>query len=130
MTGSSDEPPAKTLVVGEFRDELAQGVVKGDQALLVTDHRCDRGDRLGHRVDAKAGVGLDRRTRLEIAEATADHIGDLAVAGDDSQEAGQPPVLHVPVEVLSDQTESSLVETHLRRVDLGTDDSHRDHPMT
>ena len=54
----------------ECRDEAADRIAQVERALLVQHHRRDRGDRLGHRVDAEERVRLHRQSRLDVAVTT------------------------------------------------------------
>jgi len=92
-----DEPPVKTLMSANsgmnlLKDHRARsGLAHNRSSLQPTSP-------LGHRVDAKARVGLDRCAALEIAETSTDHVGDLAAPGHNSENPGAF-ILHVPVEV-------------------------------
>ena len=56
--------------------------------LLLQHHHGDRRDRLGHRVDAEDRARGHRRVRLEILHARGFEIGELAVARDGRDRAG------------------------------------------
>jgi hypothetical protein len=56
------------------------GQVEG--ALFEENHRRDRGDRLGHRVDAPQSVDLDRPPGLDVGVPAPCQVRDSAAAGD------------------------------------------------
>ena len=104
--------------VVEGRDEFADRVGEREPALLVQDHRGDRGDRLGHRVDAPQGVVGHRQPRLDVARPAPGHVRQVAVPADREQPAGQAPVFHVAGEVRVDALESFFVQPEFGRIGL------------
>ena len=111
--------------VGEGRDERADRVVQLEGALLVEHHRRDRGDRLGHRVDAPQGVGLDRQPGLDVARAVAGHVGQPAPPAHRDQPAGSRPSSTYRREMPVDPVQPRRVEAHLGRVRLSLELGHR-----
>jgi hypothetical protein len=79
------------LHLGELRQELRYRVDQLECALLHEDQRYDRGEWLGHRVDAEDRVVRHRFAvvRVELAERRG--IGELPVAGDHDDGAGESP---------------------------------------
>ena len=65
-----------------FRNVFVDGLVERDAAFLDQHHEGDRGDRLGHRIDAEDGVVLDRRLALEVGKALHRAMDHLAAAVD------------------------------------------------
>ena len=90
--GRRRHPVAVDAQVAEGRDELRHRVEERERALLVEHHRRDRGDRLGHRVDAPDRVGLDRQAGLGVALPAVRDVGDPPAARDDQQRALVAPV--------------------------------------
>src|SRR4029077_10644003 len=84
---------------GERGDEGADRVGELERAFLVEHHRGDRGDWLGHRVDAPQRVRLHRQPGLDVAGPVAGHVGQPAVPADRDEPAGQPAVIDIAGEV-------------------------------
>jgi len=74
---------------GPFGDVFGHRFVEGDLALLDQHHEGHRGDRLGHRIDAKERVRLQRRAPLAVGQAQDRVIGQLAAPPDLHLGAGQ-----------------------------------------
>ncbi len=72
-----------------LRDVLVHRLVDRDAPLLHQHHERDRGDRLGHRVDAEDGVVLDRRLALDIGKTLDGRMNELAAPVDDRLRAGE-----------------------------------------
>ena len=62
-------PPVSDPHVGKFRQEAGDRVVELEAALLVEHHHRHRGQRLRHRVDARDGVGGERRVAGDVGPA-------------------------------------------------------------
>jgi hypothetical protein len=90
---------------GQFGQQVVDRLVQPEDALLDQDHRCDGGDRLGHRADPEDGVpghGLvavdgPAADALDVRlAAPADHRDQagpgstLDVSGHDVVHAGEP----------------------------------------
>ena len=92
------------LEVGELGDEFGDGVGGEPLALLVEDHHGDPGDRLGHGVVAENHVLGHGRRAGQVALAVGAVVDDLAVAGEDGDDAGDlllvDGLLHKGVETL------------------------------
>jgi hypothetical protein len=73
--------------LGEGGDERRYRVLEDEGALLVQLHGRDRGDRLSHRVDAEAGIELDRQVGLQVTPAAGGQVHDPAPAADQDQPA-------------------------------------------
>ena len=71
------------LHVLECRDQRGKRRFQRQFPLLHQHHRGDRGDRLGHRIDAEERVLRHRGPRCRVLHAETLEIGNLAVAGDD-----------------------------------------------
>ena len=110
--------------VGEGGDERADPVGQLEGALLVEHHRGDRGDRLGHRVDAPERVGLDRQPGLDVARPVAGNVREAALQAHRDQPAGQAAVVHVPGEVPVDAPQPCRIQAHLSRIDLRLESAH------
>ena len=63
------------------RDVTVDRVAELERALLVELHEGDRGDRLGHRVDAPDGVLFDRLRPLPVHEPEGPAVGDCLPPG-------------------------------------------------
>ena len=84
-------------------------------SFVVQHHRRDRRHRLGHRVDAKDRALGHRRARLEILHADSLEVGELAVAGDSRDSAGDFLLGHE----LLQQIGASLSLAEFRPTDSG-----------
>ena len=126
--GRRRHPVAVDAQVLEGRDELRHRVEERERALLVEQHRRDRGDRLGHRVDAPDRVGLDGQAGLRVALPAVRDVGDPPAARDGQQRALVAPVGHEAVEVGVEPREAPGVEPDLLRCDLGRQRRRRRHP--
>ena len=71
------------------------GLVERDAAFLDQHHEGDRGDRLGHRIDAEDRVVLDRRLALEIGKTLHRAMDDLAAAIDQELGSRKPAGIDV-----------------------------------
>ena len=85
------------------------GLVERDAALLEQHHEGHAGDRLGHRIDAKNGVVLDRHLALEVGKALHRAVDDLAAAVD--QKLRSREAAGIDIAVL--QMRLDTVEGHL-----------------
>ena len=103
-------PPVNTRGSANSGRKRAIGSLSSKRALLPQQHRRHRGDRLGHRVDPPQRVGLDRQVGLEVAAAAGRLVGELAVARDLDEVAGEAAVVDVAVEVRADALEPRGVE--------------------
>ena len=110
--------------MGEGGDERADRIGELEGALLVEHHRGDRGDRLGHRVDAPQRVRLHRQPGFDVARPVAGHMCQVAPPAHRHQPAGQAAVVHVPGEVPVDPPQPFRVQAHLGRVNLGLESAH------
>ena len=72
-------------------------IVESGQALLDQHHEGDRGDRLGHRVDAEEVVALQLALPFAVGEAQHGLIGQLAAPPDLDLGAGQLARVDVPL---------------------------------
>ena len=117
-------PATEHLRLAERRDEFAHFVGELQLALLDEHHAGDRGDRLGHRVDAIHRVCGDRERVLDVAHAIVAHVCHLAVAGDGDRVAGQPAVVHVGSEVVVDAREALRAHSHFFRSNRRRDLCH------
>ena len=95
VTGFKSEPDRKTRTEAKDGIKRDTGSVELEGAILVEHHRRHRGDRLGHRVDAPYGVGLDRGAGLLVAVAIGAEVDDLAAAGDEHEPARQAAIVDV-----------------------------------
>ena len=89
----------------EFRkvgQELRYRIGQLEPAFLHEDHGRDRDQGLGHRVDAENRILRHGRIGGLVAEAEALEVGDLALAGDQHDRAGQPTLIDLLLEHLSD----------------------------
>ena len=80
------DPSLEHAQILPFRDVFMDRLVERDAALLDQHHEGHAGDRLGHRIDAKNRVVLDRRLALDIGKALHRAVDHLAAAVD--QELG------------------------------------------
>jgi hypothetical protein len=76
-------------LVAPGRDEAVHRIVQRHQALLDQHHEGHARDRLGHRIDSKQAVGLQRLAPLDIGAAQHRRVGQLAAPPDLGQRAGQ-----------------------------------------
>jgi hypothetical protein len=104
--------------VGERRDEVADRVGELESAFLVEHHGRDRGDRLGHRVDAEERVRLNRFAAFDVPHSVRGQVRDLAPARDERQPAGQLARRDVVLEVLIDPLQPGRVEADLAGIHL------------
>ena len=65
------------------------GVFERDKAFFNQHHQRYRRDRLGHRIDAKNGIGRHGQPAFDIGMAGHAEMRDIAMAGDHRQCAGQ-----------------------------------------
>ena len=82
VDGAQRRPGLVDPGVGERRDEPRHRVGQLERALLVEHHRRDRGDRLGHRVDAPERVVGHRQPGLEVAQPVVGQVRDAPAPGD------------------------------------------------
>ena len=75
--------------VGEFGDELRDGIGGKPLAFFVKDHHGDAGDGLGHGVVAENGVFGHGGGGGQVANAVGAVVDDFAVAGEDGDGAGE-----------------------------------------
>ena len=81
--------------VGEFREVFGNGGGNLQFAFLGQDHRCNRGQRFGHRGDPEDRIELHRRLGLAVTKAEGLGIGDMAAAGDQYDRPGYDVALDV-----------------------------------
>ena len=84
------------------REELRDRIGELDLAVLHQDHRGDRRQRLGHRVDPKDGVVRHRRSRGLVARPDTLEVGDLPLARDDDDGARELSLVHLALECRRD----------------------------
>ena len=92
---AAGDPGAEDAEVRPFGNEAVNRVVERDLAFLDQHHEGDRGDRLGHRIDAEDGVGLAGQAPGQVALAADELVHDLAVTGDEDLGAGHAAGLQV-----------------------------------
>jgi hypothetical protein len=93
-------------VVAPLRNDPIDRIVELEIALLVEGHQRDRGDRLGHRIDAVEGVVGGRLAALAVHLAEGFEIGQVTVARDRDLAAGDLAGLDiVAVQVVGDPFE-------------------------
>ena len=90
----------------EFGDERGNSVVESEASLFVQHHDRDRGDGLGHRVDAKERPLGHRRPRLEILDADGFEVGHLAASRHGRHRSGDPMFRDVSVQQIGRVTET------------------------
>ena len=86
------------LLVGKFRNELRDGIVEQEVAVLDQHHDADGDDRLGHREDAEDGVVRHRRGGRRALLAERVEPADLAAARDHHGRAGQGSLVDLALE--------------------------------
>ena len=77
------------LRAGKLGEELGDGVVEQDEAVLEELQHGDGGDGLGHGVDAEDRVGAHGRPGSDILEAHCVAVGELTLAGDEGDRTGK-----------------------------------------
>jgi hypothetical protein len=85
----ADEPALVDAEIAPLRDIAMHRIVERDAAFLDQHHQRDAGERLGHGVDAEDRVFLQRAVALDVHAPERAAMGDLAVALDEGQRAGQ-----------------------------------------
>jgi len=93
------------LHLGEGRQVLGDRIGQHDLAFFRQDHRADRGERLGHRVDAEDGVLGHRSAARGISRAERLEVCDAALARDDRHRAGKLLRLDLGLQGLADPAE-------------------------
>ena len=76
------------LGIGESRNVFRDGIVERQLAVLDQHHDCDRGDRLGHRIDPEDGIRRHRQPGRDAAQPETFQIDLLAVLLDQQHRAG------------------------------------------
>ena len=89
------------LLVGKFRNELGDGVIEDEVAVLDQHHDADRDDRLGHREDAEQAVMRHRRRRRRALPADRVEPADLAAARHHDGSSGQGSLVDLALERVS-----------------------------
>ncbi len=92
-------------------DVAADRVVELEVALFIEHHQRDRGDRLGHRIDAEDGVVGHRLAALQVHRPEGLAVGDLSAPGDG--DLGAHDLLRadvVALEVVGDALQARGVE--------------------
>ena len=79
----------KDLQAAQRRDVIGHRIVELEAALFVEHHCRHRGDRLGHRIEAKDGVGFHRLGRLDVAQAAMLQVNQLVAAQHGAQSTRQ-----------------------------------------
>ena len=102
--------------VGELRDEPRDRVGQLQEPALVEHQRGDRGDRLGHRVDAPERVVGHRAVGLQVGPAVVGEQRHPAAPGHRDRPAGEPPVVDIGPEVPLDPLQPVRVEPDLLRI--------------
>ena len=80
--------------------------VQVQQAALEEQHHADPGDRLGHRIDAENGIGLDRPASFNIPQTAVTQVSGLAAPDDQYQVTRQHALIDIAVHALRDVLEA------------------------
>ena len=91
---------------GEFRDELADGIIKGEVSLFVEHHDGGAGDGLCHRVDSEERVALHGRAAFEVEHSVRLEVKGLAAPREHGKAAGELAVVYVALHHLIDAAEA------------------------
>ena len=106
--------------------ELRYRIRQLETALLHEDHRRDRDQRFGHRIDPEDRILRHRRIGRLVAEAEALEVGDLALARDQHDRAGEPALVDLLLEHLRDALQALRRQPDLFRLDRGQRAAPRD----
>ena len=86
------------LLIRKLRNELGDGVVEDEVAVLDQHHDANRDDRLGHREDPEQAVMRHRRRGGRALPADGVEPADLAAAGHHHGRAGQGALVDLALE--------------------------------
>ena len=104
------------LQVGELGDVLRHRIVEREPAFLVERHQCDARDGLGHRVDAENRVLGHGHAVRDVLFAVRLEVRDLAVPGNDGDDAGKYAPVDESLHRGTQFAESPRRSSRLRRV--------------
>ena len=107
------------LLVGELRNELGDGVVEDEVAVLDQHHDADRDDRLGHREDAEDAVMRHRRAGGRILPADRVEPADLAAPRHHDGGPGEGALVDLALEGIRHPLQAGAREPDRFRLGVG-----------
>jgi len=130
LAGVGVETRNAHLKIRELRQKLRDRVAEDEPALLDEHHGGDRGERLGHRVQAKDRVLRHRRAGPRIALAEALEVRDLALARDEDDRTRVPTARNLGLQHLGDTRQPLRGESDVfgfrSRQRIGPDEGRED----